>query len=377
VSPYEAGAQVALSSRTVDIAGLEASFGSSRVAGSIRVEQRDGGRAMHSVTLRAPVLHLEDLGADQWLGERAQAGPARTDEAARQARAAIEQLLDVLPRADAEASIEIDDLLGGEQHFASGHILAKVNAGALHARLLDLYAQDGTTNAELRIDAGASPPRFSLRADARNVEYGALLRALSPASQLSGQFDIAIDLSAQGEPSDLLQATQGTVDFAAYPRGMKSDALGLWGAGLLPAILRAVDRDTQAAVLCSVAGFVVADGVARSDGFFVETTSVRIVGDLEVRLDTWELSGQIDPRSNRPQLFAISPRMRIGGAVGSPTLSAARENVVLVPLRFASSLGPFASDWLRRGGRRSGGKAGCSDAFERVLEAHHGQTGGR
>lgn len=377
VSPYSAGATVAMSPRTVDIAGLQASFGRSRIAGSIRVEQRDGGRAMHSVTLRAPVLHLEDIGAARWLGERAQTGPARTDEAAQQAQAAIERLLDLLPRADAEASIEIDDLLGGGQHFASGHVLANLNAGALHARVLDVHAQDGTTNAELRIDAGASPPRFSLRADARELEYGALLRALSPASQLNGQFDIVADLSAQAAPPALLQALQGTVDFAVYPRGMKSNALGLWGAGLLPAILRAVDRDTQAAVLCSVAGFAVADGRARSDGFFVETTSVRIVGDLELRLGSWEMSGQIDPRSNRPQLFAISPRMLIGGAVGSPTLSAAPTNVVLVPLRFASSLSPFARDWLRRGNRRAGGKAGCSDAFERVLEAHHGQTSGR
>jgi hypothetical protein len=377
VSPYEAVAKVAMSPRAVDLAGLEASFGSSRMAGSIRIEQRDSGRSMHSVTLRAPVLHLEDIGAGQWLEDRDAPGPVSPESTARKARAAMQRLLEQLPRADVAASIELDSLLGGGQHFASGRILASLDAGVLHARLVDVQAQDGTTNAELRIDAGASPPRLSLRADARDVEYGALLRAMSPASQFNGQLDVVADLSAHSLPEDLLQAVRGTFDLAVYPRGMKSDALGLWGAGLLPAILRAVDRDTQAAVQCAVAGFAVADGLARSDGFFVETTSVRIVGDLDVQLGSWEISGRIDPRSNTPQLFAVAPRMLIGGAIGSPTLSVARENVVLVPLRFASPLALFSRDWLGRSDRRPGGKAGCSDAFERVLEVHQGQAGSR
>ena len=377
VAPYAASARVSKSPGTLDLSELEASFGRSRVAGSVRVEQREGGRALHTVTLRAPVLHLEDIGAGRWLSDRDPKERASPESAARNAQAAIERLLELLPRADVEASVELDELLGGGQPFTSGQVLATVNAGALRARLLDVQAQDGTANAELAIDAGASPPRFSLRADVRDVEYGALLRAMSPASQLDGQLDIVADLSAQGAPADLLQALQGTVDVAVYPRGMKSDALGLWGAGLLPAILRAVDRDSQAQVQCSVLGFAVADGVARSDGFFVETTSVRIVGDLEVQLGSWEISGRIDPRSNTPQLFAIAPRMQIGGAVGSPTLSASRENVVLVPLRFASPLSLFSRDWLGRGSRRAGGKAGCREAFERVLETHHGQAGSR
>jgi uncharacterized protein involved in outer membrane biogenesis len=247
----------------------------------------------------------------------------------------------------------------------------------LHARLLDVQAQDGTSNAELRIDTAAATPRFSLRADIRDVEYGAMARAANPGSQLSGTVDVAADLSAQGPPDRLLQALQGTIDFALYPREMRPDALGLWGAGLLPAILRAVERDARAQVLCSVIGFAVADGVARSDGFFVETTSVRIVGDLEVRLGTWELAGRIDPRSTTPRLFEIAPRMQIGGALGSPSLTVAPESLVLAPLRFASPLTLFSRDWLRGGRRSAGGKADCREAFDRVLEVHHGQAAPR
>jgi uncharacterized protein involved in outer membrane biogenesis len=374
VSPYQAGATVSVSPRIVEIAGLEVNFGNSRFAGSIRIEQRDGGRAVYFAALHAPVLHLEDMGAGQWLDDRDPSAPASARSTARSAQMALERLLEFLPRADLEASVELDALLGGGQRFTSGRIEATVNAGTLRARLLDVLAQDGRANAELGIDAGVSPPRFSLRADARDVEYGPLLRAMSPAVQMNGLVDIIVDLSAEGAPAQLLQAMHGTADFAVYPREMSASGLGPWGAGLLPAILRAVERDSQATVQCSVAGFAVADGVARSDGFFVETTRVRIIGELEVRLGSWEIAGRIDPRSNTPQLFAIAPRMQIGGAVGSPTLSVARENVVLVPLRFASPLALFSRDWLGRGSRRTDGEADCRDAFERMLEVHQGRA---
>jgi uncharacterized protein involved in outer membrane biogenesis len=289
----------------------------------------------------------------------------------------VEQLMALLPRADVEASIEVDALLGGGQKFASGEIRVNLANGALHARLREVQAQDGSGNAELRVDAAASPPRFGLRADVRGVEYGALSRAMRPGSPLNGTVDLVADLSAQAPPAGLLQALQGTIDIAVFPRDMKPDALGLWGAGLLPMILRAVERDAQAQVHCSVLAFTLGDGVARSDGFFVETTSVRIVGDLEIRLGSWEMAGRIDPRSNRPQFFAISPRMQIGGALGEPTLSVAPESVVLVPLRFASPLALFSNDWLRRGGRRAPAAAGCREAFARVLEVHQAQAPAR
>jgi len=368
VQPYAASAEVRLAPGSADVSDLQASFGNSRLTGRLRVEQRDGRRALHSLTLHAPELHLEDIGAGQWLGPpgnraAADAGaPSRVTEL-------VERLLEVLPRADVEASMQIGELLGGGQPIAGGKVLATVNAGALHARLLEVQAQQGTANAELRIDAGASPPSFSLRADARDIEYGSLAQALNPSSSLSGTVDAVVDLSAQALPADLKAALLGTVDMAAYPREMRPDALGLWGAGLLPAILRAVDRDSQAQVHCSVIGFAVADGKARSDGFFVETTSVRIIGDLEVRLGSWEMEGRIDPRPRTRRLFAISPRLQIGGALGSPSLSVAPESVVLVPLRFASPLGLFARDWLGRGGR-GGGKADCQEAFARLLETH-------
>jgi uncharacterized protein involved in outer membrane biogenesis len=371
VQPYAGSANLALSPATIAFSDLNATFGRSRIAGSLRVDLREGRRALHSARMRAPVLHLEDIGAAQWTGGRGAAtGQPPAGPTGQRAQEAIEHVLRLLPMADLEATIDVDELHGGGQQFASGRVQASVDGGRLRLQLQDMRTQDGSASAEARIDASAAPPRFSLRADARRVEYGALLRALDPASTLAGQLDLVVDLSTQGQPGSLLSALRGTVDLAAYPRGMKSDALGIWGAGLLPVILRQVERDSQATVECSVAGFAVGGGVARTDGFFVETTRVRVIGDLELRLGSWEISGRIDPRSNEPQLFAISPTMLVRGTLDNPSLSVAPESLVLAPLRFASPLSLFAIDWLSRKDRRADARADCREAFERTLQAH-------
>ena len=378
VQPYAASAHVSVSPTFVRFDDLDTTFGKSRVAGRLRIDRRAGQRPMFAAALRAPVLHLEDIGAPEWTDDRDAADTrSPAGRPAQQAQAAIERLLDVLRVADVDASIGIDAMYGGGQRFASARLQASVEAGQLRLALRDMQTQDGRASADLQVDAGTSPPRFAVRANARGLEYGALLRAMNPASTLDGRADVVVDLSTRARPGDLLPALRGAVDLAAYPRGMTSDALGIWGSGLLTGILRAVDRDSRANVECSVAGFDVANGVAQSHGFFVETTRVRIIGDLELYLGSREITGRIDSRSNEPEIFAIAPTMLIRGTVDEPKVSVAPASLVLAPLRFASPLSLFARDWLGRRDRRADPAAGCREAFERMLQARSDAAGER
>jgi uncharacterized protein involved in outer membrane biogenesis len=378
VQPYAAAADLALSNGVVRFSDLDASFGASRLTGSLAIERRQARRARYSAALHAPVLHLEDVGASQWIDERKPAaGSAAAAAPGASAPEPIERLLDALRSADLDASIDIDALHGGGERLASGRMQASAAGGKLRLQLQDVRTQDGHVDADVDIESAATPPRFRVRAEARDLEYGAVLRALNPGSKSNGRVDFVVDLSAQGRPGNLLPVAQGTIDVAAYPVGLSSDALGLWGSGLLQAVLRAVDRDSKATVDCSVAGFVVADGVARSDGLFVETTHTRIIGDLEIRLGSWEVAGRIDARPHERQLFQIAPTMLLRGPLEKPTVSVAPRSLITAPLRFASSLSPFALDWLNRRSRQADGSAGCREAFEKVLQARASKAVGR
>jgi uncharacterized protein involved in outer membrane biogenesis len=365
--PFTATGDVVLSPGSIEVTSLQASFGNSQLAGRVRSEWRERQRPLHVATLRARALHVEDL-----TGRQASPGVEPAEGAAevslfRRIVTTIDQRLDLLRAADARLLLDVDALVAAGVTIGSGRLSATLEAAQLAIQLRDARSQQGRVDADLQVDARAAQARFEMSADVRDFEFGPLLRTLDPSTSLSGQLDMIARLTLPGRARDIETLVAGTVDVATYPRGIRSAALGLLGTSILPAILRQVDPNAESAIECSVSGFTIADGVAKSNGFFIMTTRTRIIGELEAQLATRALSGRFVPRPRTPQLFTLSPTLVVGGTLDNPTVSGAAENLLLVPLRFASPLTLFANDWLS-GDRTPDGVAGCRDAFQRIRQ---------
>lgn len=371
VGPYAARGTVVVTADAIRASDLDVSFGKSRLMGKAELQIRRAGRAVHSTALRAPALHLEDIGAARWLG-----GPARPAEgeapAAQRREAELARALDLLRAADVDASIEVDALHGGAERFASGRLRVSLAKGVLRARLEDVKTAGGTIDGEIGVDANSTQPKVAVRARVAGLEFGPLVRVLDPASKLGGRLDLDADLAAQGPPGQLLPALGGTIDVAVFPHDLSAGALAFWGTGLLSALLRSLDPNTRSEVECAAASLDVAAGVASTSAFFVDTTRVRIVGQVEANLLTRALSGRIRPVSEQPELFTVAPTMLIGGTIGDPRVSVAPENVVLAPLRFATPLAGFALDFVGAKGRLTEGRIGCREAYERARQLRAG-----
>jgi len=231
----------------------------------------------------------------------------------------------------------------------------------------EVLTAGGEISAELRVDATAMPPAFAATARARELEYGPMLRALDPSTSLEGGFDFNAGLAARAPPEQVLRELAGTIDAATFTRGLRLRALGLWGVGLVNGLLRQMDPDARSSIDCAVAGFDVERVVARSRGFFVDTSRVRIVGEVEIDLVTRALAGRIDARPKAPQLPAVAPTMLLGGTAENPSVSVAPQNIGTLPLRFAATLGGLVGDW--RSGRAEDGPAACRNAFELLQPA--------
>ena len=371
VEPYSARGNLRVTAGAIHADQLDLAFGRSRIAGSVAFGRAAAGRRSHRASLRATALHLEDIGAG---------GRLRfDDEALREERAtaqAVEKattwLLDIVRGADFDLAFDIESMLGGGQPLASGHLTAQAVAGSLHLRLNEVFTAGGELNADLGVEGGATPPAFTLRARARDLEYGPMLRSLDPSTSLEGGFDFNADLAARAPPEQVLRELGGTIDAATFPRGLRPRAPNLWGVGLVNGLLRQLDPDARSSIDCAVAGFDVERGVARSRGFFVDTTRVRIVGEVEIDLVTRALGGRIDPRSKTPQLLAVAPTMLLGGTVESPSVSAAPQNIITLPLRFAATLGGLVGDWRSGSGRAEAGPAACREAFELLRQPGSG-----
>jgi uncharacterized protein involved in outer membrane biogenesis len=376
VGPYAARGAVVVTTDAIRASDLDVSFGKSRLSGKAELQIRRAGRAVHSAALRAPTLHLEDLGGARWLG-----GPARPAEeeapAARRTEAELARMFDLLRATDVDASIEVDALHGGAERFASGRLRASLAKGVLRARLEDVKTAGGTIDAELGVDASGAQPKLTARARVDALEFGPLARTLDPGTKLGGRVDLVADLAAQGAPAQLLRALGGTIDVAVFPHDLSSQALAFWGTGLLGALLRSLDPNTRSEVECAAASLDVAGGVARTSAFFVDTTQVRVVGQIDADLVTRALSGRIRPVSEKPELFTVAPTMQLAGTIENPRLTVAPENVVLAPLRFATPLAGFALDFLNARGQLREGVVGCREAYERARKLRAGARGGK
>jgi hypothetical protein len=368
IGPYAARAKVVFATDAVRASDLDVSFGKSRVLGKAEFQVRRTGRASHSAALRAPALHLEDLGAARWLhGPPAVRGGAAPEASVAEREAArMARVLEWLRATDVDAAIDVDGLHGGAERIASGRLRASLAAGRLRIELQDAKTAGGVIEADLRVDASGAQPKLAARARVDGLDFGPLARALDPATKLGGRVDLVADLAAQGPPERVLTALTGTIDTAMFPHDLSSKALAFWGTGLLSAMLRTVDPDERSEVECAAASLDVADGVASTSALFVDTSRVRIVGQVDANLVTHKLSGRLYAVSEQPELFTVAPTLMLGGTMESPRVSVAPENIVFAPVRFATPLARFALDFVRAKGRLSEGKVGCREAYERA-----------
>jgi uncharacterized protein involved in outer membrane biogenesis len=375
VGPYAAAGTLVVSADTIRASDVDLSFGRSRLLGQAQMQVRRGSRPLHSIALRASALHLEDLGASRWLG--GPAGPnAGAVPAARRQEAQITQAVELLRASDFNATIEVDALHGGGERFASGRLRATLASGALRVLLEDVRTASGAIDADLRVDASGAQPKIGIRTRIDGLDFGPLARTLDPATKLGGRVDLVADLAAQGPPEQLLSALTGTIDAAVFPHDLRPGGLEFWGTGLLSTMLRTLDASAQSEVECAVASMDVNAGVARTTAFFVDTTRVRIIGQVDIDLATRALSGRLSPKSEQPKLFTVAPTMVLGGTIGDPHVTVATENLVLAPLRFATPLGEFALDWLSGKAGLREGPVGCREAFDRARKART-RGGGR
>jgi hypothetical protein len=370
VGPYAAAANLVIAPDSLRASDLDAKFGKSRLLGATTVTW-SGARPAIAANLRAPELHLEELGLHRLPGigkeEKAAKNGARSAALTEQQR--IDRLRQLMRTLDATTTLDVAALYGEGGRYASLRVEAALTAGDLRLALQDMHLKGGKAQADLRLDANESRPRFRVRILTEGFEYGPLAEALRPHTSLEGTLDLSLDLAIGALSQPLLADAEGHIDLAVFPRGLDLGAADYWGTGLLHFVQRSIDPSTESRLNCAVAVFDIKGGVARSAAFFADTTRVRIIGELEAHLATQRLSGRLSPQSKNPELFTVAPTVTLSGMLDSPKVAVAPQALMTLPLRFFAPLHSFAFDWLTSRGAPADGTAGCRQAFERVRGA--------
>jgi uncharacterized protein involved in outer membrane biogenesis len=347
---------------SIRASSIDAKFGKTHVLGTVGMER--GVRPAYSAELRAPVLHLEDLGLHLLMGT---SGKSRAGDA--DASKDVARLQKTLRAFDAKATLDVKELYAEGKRYANLQAGLSLQGGKLEVTVEDKQLKGGKAHAEADLDVSGAQPRVLVRAHTERYDFGALAEALKPKTPLEGTLDLLVSLSLEGLQKPLLGNANGHVDMAVFPRGLDIGAADYWGTGLLHIMQRTIDPATESRLNCAVLVFNVKDGVARSEAFFADTTRVRIIGQLEADLASRKLSGRLSPNAKNPGLINVAPSVGIRGTMESPEVVLTPDSLITAPLRLFFPIHAFALDWLRATGVPADGSDGCREAFAKAREA--------
>jgi uncharacterized protein involved in outer membrane biogenesis len=372
--PYAVSANVEADSAKVAAQDVAIKLGKSRFRGSLtsipgkvrpRFTARVGGSPVHLEDIGAKALSPENLAAQARAESKGREGSGKIDEArlARDARV----LTRVLRAFDFDLDVTFDELSAAGEAIGRAALKAKLADGVLHVKPLSLTLERGRFDAEIDVDVRGAAPKYAVRFESNNVDYGPFLRAVDPKNTATGTFDLSLDVKSAGALERLVQNATGAIDLLVLPKNQQAGRLDALGAGLLRIVMTTLDPRDDSRLNCIVGSFDLANGFATSRIVLLDTTRARVAGELTLDFETHGLNGRLAPQSKRPELFSVVPGISISGTLGEPRVSITARQVVVGMLNIWKVPLTFTADWLTNRDLPEDGTPDCRAAYRSVL----------
>ena len=107
----------------------------------------------------------------------------------------------------------------------------------------------------------------------------------------------------------------GRIDFAVWPRNLKSGVFDLWAVNLFLALLPEVDPSAESRVNCAFARFDLRDGKLGDEAMLIDTSRIRVTGRGGVDFAEETLAFRFEPRAKAPQPFSLATPVEVTGTL--------------------------------------------------------------
>ena len=345
--PYELQSRFRVSNAGYEMPGLALKVGASELKGNGSV-MITGARPKIDLQLAAPRIQLDDFKLDGWA--LAEKKPAKEEKKltveelrnkAREATVRTEEMLSpaTLKRQDATLAVDVGEVLSGRDRLGSGSLRATLNDGKLALGPAEVTMPGGSAKLWL----GYNPSTAGIALDAKvrvdRFDYGVLARRFKPESDLQGMFSLHMDLKSQTPSLErAMQNGDGRLDFAVWPKNMKSGIFDLWAVNLFVALIPAVDPALASKVNCAVGRFDLKQGVLTEDAILIDTSRMRVTGTGRVDFATESVSLKLSPKPKKPQFFSLAAPVEVNGKVTNPKIGVGAATVAGTAAKLFTSI---------------------------------------
>ncbi len=349
--PWSAVGRFRMSASGYAVDDLRLLVGSSQLHGRGTVDTSQG-RPKVDVTLSAPLVQLDDFRTEGWsaLGDKgaaAEAQPAaKSDPQALRRKAAdasdkAQALLsrENLSQADATLSVNVEQVKSGADVLGQGRLQARLADGRAEIGPVQLSMPGGRADWRLSYEPRERDVLAALKVDIDNFDYGVISRRIRPDSDLDGRFSFYMDVNSRApQLSHLLAHGSGSIDFAVWPRQLRSGIFDLWAVNLFVALLPTLDPKNESVVNCAVGRFALNDGKLRQKQLLIDTSRMRVTGSASVDFAAESLRLRLQPQAKTAQFLSLATPIEVGGTFNEFKVGANPGDVAQTVLRLATSI---------------------------------------
>lgn len=339
---------------------LELRLGESVLAGRILADW-SGKRPKIEATLAGPRLRLHDLGIG---GREAKPTGAPAKPAAQKDSGA--DWIEALRGYDATLALKVEQLYAEGELIGGLQASAQLTGGRLRVAPFEIRQAASVLRGAGEIDATPAAPEFSARAELQRYNLTPLLHAFRPHAPGTATLDARASLRGRGLGGEAIASLQGAFDVAGYGHDVGSGGVGHLGINLFRLALSSLDRDASSRINCAVGVFDIDKGVMKSRALFLDTTRLRIMGNLDVELASGALSGALRPHPKNPSLFSVNTPLTVGGTVDAPQVALATGALPGLLIRYSNPYTIFLGSLMDVRSSKPDGSDDCRAAYAKA-----------
>ena len=293
--------------------GLDVKIGESDLKGRISVKVSGVARPTVDANLTSSLIDLDALLPKQAAKPSKKSDPSRVFPA--------DPLpTDGLKAVDARLRLKAHKLVAGGVVVEDIDVALVLGAGRLDIKPLKAVVGGGTINGSLVLDGSRPVLALAMNLDAREIDYGALLKQLKQTNIASGKVDVLINLKGRGASVRAIMAgLDGRMRIVTEGGKIESGLLNVLSADVLSA-LPFVDSKGDKDIRCGVVDFQIRKGQAEAKTLVFETGGLSIIGTGSINLGDETIDLKFNPRAKKISLLKLAMvPVNVGGTLAQPS----------------------------------------------------------
>ena len=306
----------------VELKSLDTGVRESSLQGSLLIE-RSTNVPFARLKLRSQRIQLADFDTGDWTpeeepvatdGQEDKESTEDTDAAAPRVRQKLFSQ-EALARANASVSIEVLEVLSGEDRLGGAELEMSLQDGRIQIDPLHLQLPESSLDMQASLKPGRQSSDATLRLLIENFDFGILMRISNPQSEAGGTLTVDVDVaSSASNMRSILSGASGYLDVSAELENVSSGLVDLWAVNLLSSVVSsAIKDDQQPQVNCAISRFRLENGLMTAEQLAVDTSRIRICGEGEISFidETFDLV--VKPKAKRPEFFSLATPLAVRG----------------------------------------------------------------